>query len=129
MKINFSPRGEVSFGILVCHRVLLLLDEDHVKKKFLNRCIPSLTKLKNRKCRFRQKIEKTKSNFEIVAEICDTQCCRNFWQHDGDPLFPKCLDTHFRDILYIIRKVMDVYFFMKKLTFLKISRIFDFEIF
>ncbi len=72
LRKNFSLRDEVSFDILVCYWVLLLLDEDHVKKKFLNRCIPFLTKLKNRKCRFRQKIEKTKSNFEIVAEICDT---------------------------------------------------------
>ena len=108
------------FDILVCYWVLLL-DEDHVKKTFLNRRTPFLAKLKSQKCRFRQKIQKTKSNF--------WNCCRNFWQHDGDPLLPKCPTTKFREILYIIRKVIDVYFFMKKLTILKIPRIFDFEIF
>ena len=43
--------------------------------------------------------------FEIVAEICDRKCCRNFWQHDGNPPIPKCPETQFYEILYIIRRV------------------------
>ena len=56
------------------------------QKKFLTRCTPFIAKMRNRKCRFWRKIQKKNLIFEIVAEISDRKCCRNFWQHDGDPL-------------------------------------------
>ena len=37
--------------------------------------------------------------FESVAGICDRNFDRNFWQHDGDPLGPKCSDTRFSEIV------------------------------
>jgi len=78
---------------------------------------------------FGKKYRKQNLIFEIVAEICDRECCRNFWQHDGNNVLPECPKMQFFEILYIIRRVMNVYFFLKKLKFLKMSRIFDFEIF
>ena len=31
------------------------------------------------------KIREKNPIFEVVAEISDRKCCRNFWQHNGDP--------------------------------------------
>ena len=43
--------------------------------------------------------EKKNFNFENVAGISDWGCCRNFWQHDGDPSTLKCSETRFYAIL------------------------------
>ena len=42
-------------------------------------------------------------NFESVARISDLSCCRNFWEHDGDPPTPKYPETRFQKIAWIIR--------------------------
>ena len=38
-------------------------------------------------------------NFESVAGISVRNFDRKFWQHDGDPLGPKCSETRFGEIL------------------------------
>ena len=74
------------------------------QKKILTRRTPFLPRSTSRKCRFWQFSEKKNLNFEIVAEILVRNFCRNFWQHDGDPLTQKCPVTRFYEILCIFRK-------------------------
>ena len=88
--------------------VLLLIDGDHVKKTILTRRTPLPAKMKNRKWRFWQFCDKKNLKFEIVAEICDRECCRNFWQHGGGPLHQKCPETRIHEILCIILRVIDI---------------------
>ena len=106
-KSSSGGAGEVSFDFLVCHGVLLLINRDRVKNKFLAGRTPFPAKMKNRKCRFWQFFAKKNQIFEIVAEISDRNFCRKFWQHDGDPLPPNCPDTRFYKFLCIIRRVND----------------------
>ena len=78
------------------------------QKNFLTRRTPLPAKMINPKCRFWQFCHNKNLNIEIVAEICDIECCRNFWQHNGGSLHQKCPETRIHEILYIIRKVIDI---------------------
>ena len=69
------------------------------EKQFLTRRTLFPVKMKYRKCRFWPNFERQNLIFYIVAEISDRKCCRHFWQHDGDPLTPKCPETRFHEIL------------------------------
>ena len=59
--------------------------------------IPSKSKV--RKSKNLDFAEKKFFDFEIVAGIRDRKCCRNFWQHDGDPPTKKSPETRFYEIL------------------------------
>ena len=75
------------------------------RKKFLTRRTPFPSKLSSQKRQFLHFFRQKNQIFEIVAKISDRKCCRNFWQHDGDPLPQKLPETRFQAIPLIIRKV------------------------
>jgi len=97
--------GEVPDVFLVCHEVLLLTNVDHLRKKFLTRRIPFPPKMNNRICQFLYFFRQKNLIFEVAADISDINCCRHFWQHDGDPLSHKYPMTRIQQILCVIRKV------------------------
>ena len=98
VKIDSQGAGEVSDVFLVCHGVLLLTNVDHPRKKFLTRRTPFPSKSSSQKRQFLHFFRQKNLIFEIVAEISDRKCCRNFWQHDGDPPSQKCPETRFHEI-------------------------------
>ena len=122
IKIELWRAGEVSFDFLVCHGVLLLTDGDHARKKFLTRRTPFPAKMTLQKCQFWHFFWKKILKFQNVAEISGRNFCRKFWQHDGDPLPPKCPSTRFHEILCIIRKVLTLQSLLKSV---KIDSIFN----
>ena len=93
VKIDSQWAREVLDVFLVRHNVLLLANVDHHRKKYLTRRNPFSPKMNNRKCQFLQFFRQKNLIFEVVAEISDIKCCRNFWQHDWDLLHPKCPET------------------------------------
>ncbi len=93
VKIDSQWAGEVPDVFLVCHEVLFLTNVNHPRKKFLTRRTSFPPKMNNRKCQFLHFFRQKNLIFEVVAEISDIKCCRNFWQHDGDTLPPKCPET------------------------------------
>ena len=107
VKIDSQGAGEVSDVFLVCHGVLLLTNVDHPREIFLTRRTPFPSKSSSQKRQFLHFFRQKNLIFEIVAEISDRKCCRNCWQHAGNPPSQKCPETRFHEIWCIIRKVIN----------------------
>ena len=81
------------------YKYFYMIDWDATRQKFLPRRTPIDQKLNLRKWKSLLFFENGNLNFESVAGISVRNFDRKFWQHDGDPLGPKCSETRFGEIL------------------------------
>ena len=89
----------MSYDLSCNYNYFYMIDWDAPRQKFLTRRTPIDQKLNLQKWRNWLFFENKNLNFESVAGISVRNFDRKFRQHNGDPLYPKCSDTRFGEIL------------------------------